>query len=125
MTRACVSLKFLLDRFQRVAVVGRQRGGQVGGHQIAAGDDVAELLDDARRLGGVVDATDRRRSENGVEPALGVHHRRHGGGDEFRLRLAQRLVLLVVLGSRLEPLARRRAEALDHVLDILHGLGER
>ena len=31
----------------------------------------------------------------------------------------------VVQGCDLEPLARGRAEALDHVVDVLHGLGER
>ena len=47
-----------------------------------------------------------------------------GGRDEIGLRLAQRSVLLLVQGRDLEPLARGRAEALDHVLDVLHGLGE-
>ena len=66
MTRACACLEFLLDRVERVAAVGRKRGDHVGGHQIAAGDDVAELLDGPRGLGGVV-GRKVGRAEDGVD----------------------------------------------------------
>ena len=56
---------------------------------------------------------------------LRVHHRRRGGRDERRLRLAQRVILLLVQRGGLQPFARRRAEALDHVVDVLDGLGQR
>ena len=110
-------------RFQRVAAVGRKRRHHVGRHQIAAGDDVAELLDGPRRLGCVVGG-EIGGAEDGVELGLGVHHRGRRGRDEGGLRRAQRVVLLFVQCGGLEPLARRRAEALDHVVDVLHGLGE-
>ena len=64
-------------------------------------------------------------AQDGVELALRVHHRRRGSGDEAGLRLAQRVILLLVQGGGLEPFARRRAEALDHVVDVLDGLAQR
>ena len=124
MTRACVVLEFLLDGLERAAVVGRQRRRHVGGHQIGAGDDVAEVLDGARGFGGVVGG-EIGRAQDRIDLALGVHHRRRGGRDEIGLRLAQRGVLLLVQGRDLEPLARRRAEALDHVIDVFHGFLKR
>ena len=47
-----------------------------------------------------------------------------GGLDESGLRRAHGAVELVVLDAGLEALARRVAEALDHFVDVLHGLGE-
>ncbi len=116
-------LEFLLDGLERVAVIGRQRRRHVGGHQIGAGDHVAELFDRARGLGCVVGGKIGR-SQDRVDLALGVHHRRARGGDEVGLRLAQRVILLLVQGRDVEPLACGRAQALDHVIDVLHGLGE-
>ncbi len=117
-------LELLLDRVQRIAVVCRQRRRHVGGHQIGAGDHVAEQLDRLRRRGRIV-AGKIGRTQDRVDLALGVHHGRRRSGDEIGLRLAQRGVLLVVQGCDVEPLARGRAQALDHVVDVLDGLGER
>ena len=47
-------LEFLFDRFQRIAAVCRKRRRHLGCHQVAAGDDVAELVDGPRRLGCVI-----------------------------------------------------------------------
>ena len=91
---------------------------------MAAGDDIAELVDGARGLrcvvGGKVGG-----AEHGVDPGLGVHHRGAGGGNEARLRAAQGIVLLVMQGCDLEPFAGRRAQALDGVVDVLDGFAER
>ena len=66
-----------------------------------------------------------RRAEDGVDLGLGVHHGRAGGGDEAGLRPAQGAVLAVTLGSKVEPLVRRGAEAIDVVVDVLDGLAKR
>ena len=104
-------------------LLAEKRGGHVGGGEIAAGDHLGELLDRPRGLHGVVPGQIRR-TEDGVDLGLGVHHGRAGGGDEGGLRAAQRGVLPVMLGSKVEPLARRGAEAVDVVVDVLHGLAE-
>ena len=69
-----------------------------------------------REVGGGVDA---------VELGLGVDGRGSRSGHETPLRLAHRVVELFVLGTQFEPLARGRAEALDHLVDVFHVLGER
>ena len=117
-------LEFLFDGFQRVAVVGRQRRRHVRCHQVGAGDHVAEQFDVARRLAGVV-GRQVGGAEDRIDLRLRVHHRRRRGGDEIGLRLAQGGILLVMQGGDVEPLARGRAEALDHVVDVLDGLVER
>ena len=66
--------EFLLDGLQRVAAVGRQRRYHVERHQIAAGDDVAELLDDLLRLGGFV-LVEIGGAEDAVELGLRADHR--------------------------------------------------
>ena len=117
-------LKFLLDCLERVAAVSRQRRDHVGRHQVAGGDDVAELLHRPRGFRGVV-LREVGRSEDGVDPHLRVHHRRIGGGDEAGLGAAQRLIQFLMLGRGVEPLLGRGAEALDGVVDILDGLVQR
>ena len=67
---------------------------------MAAGDDVAELVDRSRGLCRVV-LGKIGRAEDGIDLGLGVHHRRAGGGNEARLRVAQRLILLLMLGRDL------------------------
>ena len=76
----------------------------------------ARMASACEKLGGGVDA---------VEFGLRVDGRGSGGGHETPLRLAHRVVELFVLGGQFEPLARGRAEALDHLIDVLHVLGER
>ena len=110
-------------RFEYIAAVGRKRGDHVERHEIAAGGDVGELVGrlvcpdgfGLREVGGSVDA---------VELGLRVDCRRSGGGHEAPLGLAHRVVELFVLGAQFEPFARGRAEALDHLIDVLHVLGE-
>ena len=111
-------------RFEYIAVVGRKRGDHVERHEIAAGGDVGELV------GGLVgpDGFGLRevgRGVDAVELGLRVDGRGSGSGHEAPLRLAHRVVELFVLGGQFEPLARGRAEALDHLIDVLHVLGER
>ncbi len=79
--------EFLLDCFERVAATSRERGDHLGCHQIAAGDDIAELVDRPRGLCGVV-LGKIGGAEDGIDLGLGVHHRRAGGGNEARLRVA-------------------------------------
>ena len=110
-------------RFEYLAVVGRKRGDHVERHEIAAGGDVGELVGcfmrpdgfGLREVGGRVDA---------VELGLRVDSRWSRSGHETPLRLAHRVVELFVLGAQFEPLARRGAEALDHLVDVFHVLGE-
>ena len=110
--------------FEHIAGGGRKRGDHVERHEIAAGGDVGELVGrfvgpdgfGLREVGGGVDA---------VELGLRVDGRGAGRGHEAPLGLAHRVVELFVLGAQFEPLARGRAEALDHLIDVLHVLGER
>jgi hypothetical protein len=111
-------------RFEYLAVVGRKRGDHVERHEIAAGGDVGELVGGfvcpdgfgLREVGGRIDA---------VELGLRVDCRWSGGSHETPLGLAHRVVELFVLGAQFEPLARGRAETLDHLIDVLHVLGQR
>ena len=117
-------LELRLDRIERLAGIGRQRCGHVGGHQIAGRAHVADLADGAGRFGRVI----RRhfgRAEDGVEPGLRIEHRGTGGGDEGVLCLAQRVVLLVAQRADLEPLARRRDQALGRLVGVLDVLLQR
>ena len=91
---------------------------------MAAGDHIAELVDRARGLHGVVGGKFGG-SEDGIDLALGIHHRGACGCGESRLRAAQRIILLLVLGGGFKPFARRRGQAFDGVVDVLHGFGER
>ena len=119
-------LEFLLDGVDRVAAVGRKRRDHLGRHQMAAGDDIAELLDAprglrcviGREIGGLQDAI-------GQHLGLGIHRRELGCGNEACLSAAQCIVLLATLGRDVEPLARGRAEALDGFVDVLHSLVQR
>ena len=117
-------LEFLFDGFERLAAVYRERGGHLGCHQVAAGDGVAELVDGPRHLGCII-LGKHGRVEDGVDLDLGVQHRRVGGGNEGRLRAAQRVVLLLMLRGDLQPIAGGRDQALDVIVDIPHGFGER
>ncbi len=117
-------LEFLFDRFERVAAVGRERRVHLGGRLMAAGDDVAELVDGPRGLRRIVSGK-LGGAEHGIDLGLGVHHRGAGGGDEAGLRAAQGIILLVMQGCDLQPFAGRGAEALDRVVDILDGFAER
>ena len=76
----------------------------VRGGKVAAGDDIAEL---AHGLGGFGWRRWRKdgRSENGVDLGLGVQHRRACRGDESALCRTKRVILLVVEGGDIEPLA--------------------
>ncbi len=109
--------------FEHFAAGGRKRGDHVERHEIAAGGDIGELVGGfvcpdgfgLREVGGRVDA---------VELGLRVDGCWAGRGHEAPLGLAHRVVELFVLGAQFEPLARGRAEALDHRIDVLHVLGE-
>ena len=116
-------LEFPIDGFERFAAVCREGCGHFGCHQVAAGDDVAELVDGPRRLGCII-LRKNGTAEDGVDLGLGVQHRRVGGGNEVRLRAAQRIVLLPMLRGDLQPLAGGRDQALDVIVDILHGFSE-
>ncbi len=115
--------EFLVDGFQRTAAVGRQCGYQVERHQIAAGNDLAELVDDLLSLGCFF-LVETGGAEDGIELGLGGDHHGTGGPDESRLGGARGAIKLLVLGRGLEALACRAAEALDHLVDVLDGLGE-
>ena len=91
---------------------------------MTARDDVAELLDVLCGMACGI-GIEIGGAEDGVDPGLGIHHRRACGGREAGLCVAQRMVLLVVLGRGFKPFASRLDHALDVVVDILHGLAER
>src|SRR6185437_8235571 len=102
---ACLGvLEFLFDRLQRVAAVGRERGVHFGSRLMTAGDDAAELVYGARGFAGVVGGKIGG-AEHGVELGLRIQHRRARGGDEAGLSGAQGVILLVVQGHDIEPLA--------------------
>jgi hypothetical protein len=115
-------LEFLFDRFQRLAAVCRKRRGHLRCHQVAAGDGVAELVDGPRHLGCVI-LGKHGGAEDGVDLDLRVQHRRGGGGNELRLRAAQRIVLLLMPRGDFQPLAGGCDQALDVIVEILHGFG--
>lgn len=98
-------LELLLDRLQRIAVVGRQRRHHVGGHQIAVGGDGRDLGDGAGGFGGIVSGNFRR-TEDRVQTRLRIQHGRTGRTDEGELRLAECFILLVMQRAGIEPLAR-------------------
>ena len=90
---------------------------------MTVGDDVAELLDGLGGMGCVV-GIEIGGAEDGVDLGLGVHHRRACGGRETRLRVAQCMVVLLMLGRGIEPFAGGLDHALDVVVDVFHGLAE-
>jgi hypothetical protein len=65
-----------------------------------------------------------RRGIDALQFGLGVDRGRTGSGNETPLRLAHRVVELLVLRGQFEPFARGRAEAFDHLVNVLHVLGE-
>src|SRR6185312_8769818 len=111
------------DVVELVARIRRQRSAHVGGGEIAAGDDVAELTDGLGRLGGVVGGKIGR-AQYGINLGLGVQHRRTCRQDESALRNTKRVILLVVKGGDIQPLAGGRSEALGGFVDVLDGLVE-
>ena len=117
-------LELLFDVVELVARIRRQRSAHVRGGKVAAGDDIAELADGLGGFGGVVGGKIGR-SENGVDLGLGVQHRRACRGDESALCRTKRVILLVVEGGDIQPLAGGRGEALGRLVDVLDGLVER
>ena len=116
-------LEFLFDVVELVAGIGRQGRDQVGGREIAAGDDVAELAEGLHGLGGAAGG-EVGRPENGVDLGLRVEHGRTCGGDEGCLRGAQCVIELVVLGGGGKPLAGCVDQAFGGLADVLDGLVE-
>ena len=124
MTRCLGDLEFLLDRFEGVGAVRRERGDHVEGHQIAAGDDVAELVDLLRGLRGRIVGREVGGAQGGADLGLGIHHRRASDGHEVGLRVAQGIILLFMLGRSFEPFASRGNQTFDGVVDVLDGFAE-
>ena len=116
-------LEFLLDRFEGVAAVGRERGGHLEGHQVAAGNDGAELVNLLCGLRGLIQRGIGG-AQGSADPGLGVGYRGAGDGDEGGLRVAQRIIQLFMLGCRCEPFASRGTQTIDGVVDVLDGFAE-